>query len=185
MTWSRPRFVWPVLTRSRMAAFEVITEAPTVGLLNMNGRVYDPVVGRFLSPDPNVQSPNDLQSYNRYSYVFNNPLRYTDPTGYFSVSGALPGILIGLVTIGACVAVPGVGCVVATVITTLANVELARGEGASWGQIALTTGIGLAAGTLGGAAGGFLGGALGAAPGSRLAQRRRHGQTTRHRKRVL
>jgi uncharacterized protein RhaS with RHS repeats len=47
-----------------------------------NGRVYDPQTGRFLSADPIVQSQNDLQSYNRYSYALNNPLVYTDPTGY-------------------------------------------------------------------------------------------------------
>lgn len=53
-----------------------------LGLVHMNGRIYDPVLGRFLSPDPLIQSPDDLQNYNRYSYVLNNPLRYTDPTGH-------------------------------------------------------------------------------------------------------
>jgi len=53
-----------------------------LGVIHMNGRVYDPVLGRFLSPDPFVQSPYDGQSLNRYSYVRNNPLRYTDPSGY-------------------------------------------------------------------------------------------------------
>jgi hypothetical protein len=48
----------------------------------MNGRVYDPYIGRFLSPDPLVQQPGNLQNYNRYSYVLNNPLKYTDPSGY-------------------------------------------------------------------------------------------------------
>jgi len=52
------------------------------GLIHMNGRVYDPQLGRFLSPDPIVQSPSNSQSWNRYSYVFNNPLKYTDPTGF-------------------------------------------------------------------------------------------------------
>jgi RHS repeat-associated protein len=51
------------------------------GLINMNGRMYDPVVGRFLSPDPFVQAPGFSQSFNRYSYCFNNPLIYTDPDG--------------------------------------------------------------------------------------------------------
>ncbi len=48
----------------------------------MNGRVYDPVLGRFLTPDPLVQAPTLSQSWNRYSYVWNNPLRNTDPSGY-------------------------------------------------------------------------------------------------------
>lgn len=55
---------------------------PGFELVNMNGRMYDPVVGRFLSPDPVLQSPGNLQNYNRYSYVLNNPLKYTDPSGY-------------------------------------------------------------------------------------------------------
>ncbi len=50
-------------------------------LINMNGRVYDPKVGRFLSPDNYVQAPSFSQSFNRYSYCFNNPLVYTDPSG--------------------------------------------------------------------------------------------------------
>jgi len=59
---------------------------PGLGLVNMNGRVYDPDLGRFLSPDPNIQFVADLQSYNRYSYVRNNPLKLTDPTGYVTYS---------------------------------------------------------------------------------------------------
>ena len=50
-------------------------------LINMNGRVYDPALGRFLSPDPFVQDPVNSQSFNRYSYCLNNPLIYTDPDG--------------------------------------------------------------------------------------------------------
>ena len=52
------------------------------GLINMNGRMYDPLVGRMLSPDIVIQDPEYSQSYNRYSYCFNNPLRFTDPSGY-------------------------------------------------------------------------------------------------------
>ena len=51
-------------------------------LINMNGRVYDPKLGRMLSPDLIVQSPDFTQSYNRYSYCMNNPLMFTDPSGY-------------------------------------------------------------------------------------------------------
>ncbi len=52
-------------------------------LIHMGGRVYDPEVGRFLSADPHIQSPLNTQSLNRYSYVNNNPLSFTDPSGYF------------------------------------------------------------------------------------------------------
>ncbi|WP_199525047.1 RHS repeat domain-containing protein [Pseudoalteromonas sp. bablab_jr011] len=55
----------------------------------MNGRVYDPTLGRFVQADPFIQFPNNSQSYNRYSYVLNNPMSFTDPTGYFSFSGFL------------------------------------------------------------------------------------------------
>jgi len=54
----------------------------SVGLIHMNGRVYDPAIGRFLSADPFIQAPTNTQSFNRYSYVINNPLSYTDPSGY-------------------------------------------------------------------------------------------------------
>ncbi len=54
---------------------------PEFGIINMNGRLYDPVLGRMLSPDPFVQAPGNSQNYNRYSYVLNNPLKFTDPSG--------------------------------------------------------------------------------------------------------
>ena len=53
----------------------------TYGVINMNGRMYDPTVGRFLAPDNFVQMPDFSQSFNRYSYCLNNPLKYTDPSG--------------------------------------------------------------------------------------------------------
>jgi len=55
----------------------------------MNGRVYDAKLGRFLSADPFVQFPNYTQSFNRYSYVLNNPLSLTDPSGYLPDGGLL------------------------------------------------------------------------------------------------
>lgn len=54
----------------------------------MNGRIYDPVIGRFQSADPYIQDPNNQQSYNRYSYVLNDPLILTDPTGYEAAAAA-------------------------------------------------------------------------------------------------
>ena len=48
-----------------------------------NGRMYDPVLGRFFSPDNYVQMPDNSQNFNRYSYCLNNPLKYTDSSGEF------------------------------------------------------------------------------------------------------
>ncbi|MEN3157503.1 RHS repeat-associated core domain-containing protein [Alkalimonas sp. NCh-2] len=53
------------------------------GIVQMGGRIYDAHIGRFLQADPFVQSPSNSQNFNRYSYVLNNPLSYTDPSGYF------------------------------------------------------------------------------------------------------
>lgn len=50
-------------------------------IINMNGRLYDPVLGRFFSLDNYVQMPDNSQNFNRYSYCLNNPLKYTDPSG--------------------------------------------------------------------------------------------------------
>lgn len=50
-------------------------------LINMNGRVYDPILGRFLSTDKYIQASDYSQNYNSYSYCLNNPLKYVDPSG--------------------------------------------------------------------------------------------------------
>jgi RHS repeat-associated protein len=55
-------------------------------LVCMNARIYNPVLGRFLSPDPYIQFGENMQSMNRYSYVLNNPLSFTDPSGYNSLN---------------------------------------------------------------------------------------------------
>ncbi|HML70292.1 MAG TPA: FG-GAP-like repeat-containing protein [Macellibacteroides fermentans] len=63
---------------------------PEFSLINMNGRLYDPVIGRFLSPDPYVQMPDFSQNFNRYSYCVNNPLKFTDPSGeLFGIDDAI------------------------------------------------------------------------------------------------
>ena len=65
-----------------------------LGLIHMNGRVYDPELGRFLSADPLIQFPESTQGFDRYAYVGNSPLSYTDPSGHglLSVLGAIVSV---------------------------------------------------------------------------------------------
>ncbi|WP_028764242.1 RHS repeat domain-containing protein [Shewanella colwelliana] len=58
-------------------------ELKGLGIIHMGGRIYDPTLGRFMQADPFIQAPKNSQNYNRYSYVLNNPMSYTDPSGYF------------------------------------------------------------------------------------------------------
>jgi RHS repeat-associated protein len=53
-----------------------------MGIIHMNGRVYDPLIGRMMSADPYVQAPRNLKTFNRYGYVWNNPLKLYDPDGF-------------------------------------------------------------------------------------------------------
>lgn len=132
---------------------------PQFGLINMNARLYDPALGRFLSPDPFVQAPDFSQSFNRYSYCLNNPLIYTDPDGEWIhiVIGAIVGGVINL------------------------GIKAYQGKINSWGDGFAAFGIGAAAGAIGaatggaafaaaggaaGGAGGFLAGAAGGAVGT-------------------
>jgi RHS repeat-associated protein len=68
----QPRFDHGYTGHELMAGF---------GLINMNGRLYDPYLQRFLSPDNNIQDPSNSHNFNRYSYCLNNPLSYSDPSG--------------------------------------------------------------------------------------------------------
>ncbi|QQQ73183.1 RHS repeat-associated core domain-containing protein [Chryseobacterium indologenes] len=54
-----------------------------IGIIHMNGRLYDPLLRRFLNADENIQDPSNTQSYNKYGYVMNNPLMFNDPSGEF------------------------------------------------------------------------------------------------------
>ncbi|MFC4313275.1 toxin TcdB middle/N-terminal domain-containing protein [Steroidobacter flavus] len=94
-TWSGP-CPCPALTtiasvsRQGFTGHEMIG-GHSMGLIHMNGRVYDSQIGRFLSADPYVQSPLMSQSLNRYSYSMNNPLSYTDPSGFWSLDSLFDG----------------------------------------------------------------------------------------------
>ena len=70
---------------------------PEFGLIHMNGRMYDPLLGRMLSPDNYVHGWLGSQGYNRYSYVGNNPLRYVDPSGEELVTAS---IIVGALIFG-------------------------------------------------------------------------------------
>ncbi len=84
-----------------------------LGLIHMNGRQYapkevplgdDPLIGRFLQADPIIQEPYNLQNFNRYTYVLNNPLAFTDPTGYSfwtEVRRPVAAIAVAVLTYGA------------------------------------------------------------------------------------
>ena len=127
-------------------------------LIHMNGRIYDATIGRFMQADPFIQAPSDTQSYNRYSYVKNNPMSYTDPSGFF-LDKLWKGIKKYWRPIVA---------IVAAVVTYGA----ASGWAASWGMTSMTTvgagvtgscGIGLSVGGYafaGAAAGAVAGGVM-------------------------
>jgi len=111
---------------------------PQFGLINMNGRVYDPFLARFLSPDPYVQAPDYSQNFNRYSYAFNNPLKYTDPDGEWVhlVVGAVIGGFVNWAANGAEFSAKGLGHFG---VGALAG-ALGAGIGAGFGTLAAGSG---------------------------------------------
>ena len=72
----------------------------TVGLIHMNGRLYDPALHRFLQPDNYVQDPFNTQNFNRYGYCLNNPLVYVDKNGEFLWAAVIIGAIFGAYTGG-------------------------------------------------------------------------------------
>ena len=123
----------------------------------MNGRIYDPTLGRFLQADPHIQAPMNSQNYNRYSYVLNNPLSYTDPSGFFfkKLKKLVKKWWKPIVA------------AVATYFTAGAASGWVSTWGATWGTAAtatsaatLTTAGAMATGAIAGAVGGAVGGAL-------------------------
>lgn len=158
------------------------------GLINMNGRLYDPILGRMLSPDNYVQAAENTQSYNRYSYCWNNPLTNTDPDGQwinFAIGGIMGGFsgwqigeaagakgwnMFGYIAAGIAIGAASTGA--AAGISAIGGGAFIAGAGA--GAIASAGFSGLAtnwnkdamirAGAIGGISGG-LGGCVGAAIG--------------------
>ena len=103
------------------------------GLINMNGRMYDPIMSSFLSVDQFVQSPSSSQNFNRYAYCLNNPLRYVDPSGEVLWEAVVVGAIIGAFSNTA--------------------MQVMSGNVNNSGQFWIAAGIGAISGGLGGAAG--------------------------------
>lgn len=74
-----------------------------VELIHMNGRLYDPLLRRFLNADENIQDPYNTQNYNKYGYVMNNPLMYNDPSGevLFMMFGIIMNATVHSIVLGA------------------------------------------------------------------------------------
>jgi RHS repeat-associated protein len=166
---------------NNLTAFKILDRGYTghehllgVGIIHMNGRLYDPVLHRFLSPDNFVQDPFNTQNFNRYAYVLNNPLMYTDPSGEI-----IPFLIIGAAIVGAYI-----GGAQANGSYNPAKWDWSSGS--TWGGIigggilgAASMGAGIAAsaaiapaamamvgvsgGAIGGAISGFIGGVVGGA----------------------
>ena len=134
-----------------------------VGLIHMNGRLYDPATGRFISADPTIDMPDDMQNYNRYSYINNNPLSAIDYSGYGwnpfksikklfkSVGKAIKGILKNKV-------VRIIATVVAAYYGGVFAGDLFAGSATFSGLsgVAYNVGLGIATGAGAGFAGGFV-----------------------------
>ena len=125
-------------------------------MVNMDGRMYDPIMGRFLSPDPYMQAPDLTQGLNRYSYCLNNPLSLTDPSGYSwlsdnwrSLVGAAVGIAVGALTAGAGATV-GVAILAGAAGGAAGALTGALLNGANIGQVAKATFTGAFWGAVGG-----------------------------------
>lgn len=150
------------------------------GIINMNGRIYDPELGRFFSPDNYVQAPDNSQSYNRYAYCLNNPLKYTDPSGdiWLALGAVFGGVCnwafhgfqfnakgLGYLATGALAGAIGAG------VASGVNVAMAGGN--FWlGAAELAEGVastGFVAGAAAGASAGFASGLISATGNSWLA----------------
>jgi hypothetical protein len=122
--------------------------------MHFNARMYDPAQGRFLQPDPVIQSPDNAQSWNPYSYCLNNPLTYTDPTGAISTGlRQFLGLVIAVVGTIVCQGMDGgfwarLGMAVAFGAAA-GGVATGTWQGALYGAFsaALTFGVGWAANT--------------------------------------
>ena len=132
------------------------------GLINMNGRMYDPVMSSFLSVDNYVQQPDNSQNFNRYAYCLNNPLKYTDPSGECLFEAVMSGVIIGVMS--SCYMIMNNNITQPIDITTTFLVGAASGAigglagyGAGLGASLLFSDVGIISGAITGSIGGFAG----------------------------
>ena len=174
ISWSYDLTSQPELFAGR--GFTSHEHLPWFNLVNMNGRLYDPAVGRFISPDPYVQMPDQTQNMNRYTYCMNNPLLYVDYNGYTWLSNfgdwlgdsgkaivstvVTVGVVVGVTAI--CVGTGGLGAVAIAAIAGASggivggalNTAFAGGSGNDFlVNMAIGAGVGGISGVVGGAAG--------------------------------
>lgn len=109
-----------------------------IGIIHMNGRLYDPLLRRFLNADENIQDPNNTQNYNKYGYVLNNPLMYSDPTGEFFFLPFLIGIGLGQFFAGVLSAI----IVGAAIGAAMYAVQAAISGNWSWGAFGMSILVG-------------------------------------------
>ncbi len=154
VNWQTPldSFLYAPLNELTTRGFTGHEHVDSMGVIHMNGRIYDARLGRFLQADPFVQAPKNTQSLNRYSYALNNPLSYTDPSGYFSFSRFIKKW--GRLIVAAVASYFTFGAAYAWAATSLAN---AAAAGTFVHGLAVVKTM---AAVIGGATAGFVGGAI-------------------------
>ena len=127
-----------------------------IGLYNYGARLYDPIMGVFVSADSVVPSTSDPQALNRYSYCYNNPLLYVDPTGHFGITEFLVAAVISSISAGAQSDWD---------FQTMATAAMVGGfsGGVVGSEVAALAGGGIPGGVAGGMAGGATSGGMNAA----------------------
>ena len=152
--------VFADVTRRGFTGHEMLD---AVNLIHMNGRVYDPHLGRFLSADPIIQTISLSQALNPFSYVMNNPLTLIDPSGYSWLSSLFRSVghflkKWGGLIIGVVLAFNGVPFLLNSLISSAFSTAV---NGGTFGSFLVGFGVGLAAGMIAGPIGAKLGSALG------------------------
>ena len=150
--WGKRRFATGAddptgsITSQSTRGFTGEEQLDTVALVHLNGRVYDPMVGRMISADPTVPDPLNAQAWNRYSYVGNDPLAFTDPSGFswlssffHSVSHAVSNVAHFLtsnpivravvqIAVAAVLTITGAGAIIAAVASAAIVTGLSGGN---------------------------------------------------------